>query len=47
MRHKLLEEQLEEKWMDIRKDILFAQKEKCCKEKQELESELVSQVSST
>jgi len=40
MRHKLLEEQLEEKWMNIRKDILFTQKEKCFNEKHELVFEL-------
>ena len=41
MRHKLLEEQLEEKWMTIRQNILLEQKENCCKEKTMLQNELV------
>ena len=43
MRHKLLEEQLEEKWMAIRQNILLEQKENCCKEKTMLQNELVRQ----
>ena len=41
MRHKLLEEQLEEKWMTIRQNILLEQKENCCKEKTMVQNELV------
>ena len=41
MRHKLLEEQLEEKWMTIRENILLEQKENCCKERATLQNELV------
>jgi len=41
LRHKLLEEQLEEKWLIIRKDILTKQKDNCCQEKDVLNKELV------
>ena len=41
LRHKLLEEQLEEKWMTIRENILLQQKENCCTERNTLQTELV------
>lgn len=42
VRHKLIEEQLEYKWLQTRRRILSNQKDECLKEKNKLAHELVS-----